>query len=304
MIAARWRAAWEGDVAWSLRRSPGFVVAAVVLAALLGAAVFADLLAPHRPFDLATLDLLDARLPPAWMPEGSASFLLGTDAQGRDVLSSLMYGLRVSLAVGLLSTVLSVVVGVGVGLLAGDRGGWIDAFLMRLCDVMLSFPSILVALLVDGVGRAMWPDAHASMAIGVLVLAIALTGWVPYARTVRAGTMVERQKDYVSAARLIGSSRLRILVRHILPNVLGPVLVLATLQVGTAILIEATLSFLGVGVPVTSPSLGTLIRIGNELIFSGDWWIAVFPGAVLLLTTLSINWIGDALRDALDPKLR
>lgn len=304
MTGDRWREVWNGPVVWHLRRSPGFVMACAVLAVLTVSAVFAGNLAPHQPLDLATLDILDARLPPAWLPEGSSNYLLGTDGQGRDVLSSLMHGLRVSLLVGLLSTALSLVVGVSVGLVAGDLGGWVDALLMRVCDVMLSFPPILVALLVDGIGRAVLPVAHDAWAVAVIVMAIALTGWVPYARTVRGATLVERSKDYVSAARLIGASRLRILVLHVLPNVLGPVLVLATLQVGTAILIESTLSFLGVGVPPTSPSLGTLIRVGNELMLSGDWWIAVFPGLVLLLATLSINWIGDALRDALNPRLR
>jgi peptide/nickel transport system permease protein len=220
------------------------------------------------------------------------------------VLSSLMFGLRISLFVGLVSTALSLAIGVTLGLVAGHAGGWLDAFIMRVCDVMLSFPSILVALLIDGVGRALLPSGHDELAIAVLVAAIALTGWVPHARTVRGSTMVERQKDYVSAARLIGVPALRILRRHVLPNVLGPVLVLGTLQVGTAILIEATLSYLGVGVPATSPSLGTLIRIGNELMLSGDWWISVFPGLVLVLATLSINGMGDALRDALNPRLR
>jgi peptide/nickel transport system permease protein len=173
-----------------------------------------------------------------------------------------------------------------------------------VCDVMLSFPSILVALLIDGVGRVLFPDAPASLAVGVLVLAIALTGWVPYARTVRGSTLVERQKDYVSAARLIGVAPLAIMRRHVLPNVLGPVLVLATIQVASAIITEATLSFLGVGVPPTSPSLGTLIRIGNDLLFSGEWWITVFPGAMLVLIALSVNLLGDWLRDALNPKLR
>jgi len=304
MIAARWRAAWDGDVAWALRRSPGFLLSFALLVLLVAAALFADVIAPHRPFDLATLDLLDARLPPAWAAEGSAKYLLGTDGQGRDVLSALMFGLRISLAVGLLATAISLVIGVTLGLVAGYVGGWLDALLMRVCDVMLSFPPILVALLIDGVGRAMLPQAHDSLALAVLIAAIALTGWVPYARTVRGSTMVERRKDYVSAARLIGVPGTRIMRRHVLPNVMGPVLVLATLQVGTAILIEATLSYLGVGVPATSPSLGTLIRIGNELLLSGDWWISVFPGLVLVLATLSINGMGDALRDALNPRLR
>jgi peptide/nickel transport system permease protein len=260
--------------------------------------------APHNPFDLATLNLSDGRLPPAWLPDGQATYPLGTDDQGRDILSALMYGARISLLVGLASVVLSVVVGVGLGLLAGFVGGRLDAFLMRVCDVMLSFPSILVALLIDGVGRALFPDAHEALAFSVLIIAISLSGWVPYARTVRGSTMVERNKDYVQAARVIGVSPGRIMARHVLPNVMGPVLVLATIQVGQAILTEATLSFLGVGVPATSPSLGTLIRIGNEFLFSGEWWITIFPGAMLVLIALSVNLLGDWLRDAINPRLR
>jgi peptide/nickel transport system permease protein len=200
--------------------------------------------------------------------------------------------------------VLSVVVGVALGLLAGFAGGRIDAFIMRVCDVMLSFPSILIALLIDGVGRALFPNAHEALAFSVLIIAISLSGWVPYARTVRGSTLVERNKEYVQAARVVGVSPLRIMVRHVLPNVMGPVLVLATIQVGQAILTEATLSFLGVGVPPTSPSLGTLIRIGNDFLFSGEWWITIFPGLMLVLIALSVNLLGDWLRDAINPRLR
>jgi peptide/nickel transport system permease protein len=259
---------------------------------------------PHDPFDLATLDLGDARLPPAWEADGRARYLLGTDDQGRDILSALMYGARISLLVGFASVVLSVLVGVALGLLAGFAGGRIDAFIMRVCDVMLSFPSILIALLIDGVGRALFPNAHEALAFSVLIIAISLSGWVPYARTVRGSTLVERNKEYVQAARVIGVSPLRIMVRHVLPNVMGPVLVLATIQVGQAILTEATLSFLGVGVPPTSPSLGTLIRIGNDFLFSGEWWITIFPGLMLVLIALSVNLLGDWLRDAINPRLR
>jgi len=266
--------------------------------------VFANWVAPHNPFDLTTLVLSDARLPPAWRPDGNSHYLLGTDDQGRDILSTLMFGARISLVVGAASVVLSMVIGVALGLLAGFLGGWVDAFLMRLCDVMLSFPPILVALLIAGVGRALFPNAHNSVAFGVLILAITLTGWVQYARTVRGSTLVERGKDYVHAARVTGVPPLRIMVRHVLPNVTGPVLVLATIHVATAIITEATLSFLGVGVPPTQPSLGTLIRIGNDYLFSGEWWITVFPGVMLVLIALSINLLGDWLRDALNPRLR
>ena len=280
------------------------MVAAAIALLCVSCAVFAPWLAPHNPFDLATLELSNARLPPSWMEGGNPAFLLGTEDQGRDILSAVMYGARISLAVGLTSVLLSVVVGVALGLLAGFLGGWIDAFLMRLCDVMLSFPAILIALLIAGVGRALFPDAQDSLAFGVLVLSITLTGWVQYARTVRGSTLIERNKEYVQAARVTGVPPLRIMRRHVLPNVLGPVLVLATIQVASAIIIEATLSFLGVGAPVTAPSLGTLIRIGNDYLFSGEWWITVFPGAMLVLISLSVNLLGDWLRDALNPRLR
>jgi peptide/nickel transport system permease protein len=280
------------------------IVAAVLAFICMFCAVFAPWVSPHNPFDLASLELSDARLPPAWEADGRAKYLLGTDDQGRDILSALMYGARISLFVGFAAVLLSVVVGVSLGLLSGFVGGKIDAFIMRVCDVMLSFPSILVALLIDGVGRALFPDAHEALAFSVLIIAISLTGWVPYARTVRGSTLVERNKEYVQAARVIGVSPGRIMLKHVLPNVLGPVMVLATIQVGQAILTEATLSFLGVGVPPTSPSLGTLIRVGNDFLFSGEWWITIFPGLMLVLIALSVNLLGDWLRDAVNPRLR
>jgi len=295
---------FDSDIGYSFRTSPVAVAAALVAFVCVFSAVFADWVAPHNPFDLATLELSDARLPPAWEVEGKSRYLLGTDDQGRDILSALMYGARISLFVGLASVLVSVIVGVGLGLLAGFVGGKTDAFIMRVCDVMLSFPAILVALLVDGVGRAMFPDAHETLAFAVLIIAISLTGWVQYARTVRGSTMVERNKEYVQAARVIGVAPLRIMARHVLPNVLGPVLVLATIQVASAIIIEATLSFLGVGVPPTQPSLGTLIRVGNDFLFSGEWWITIFPGAMLVMIALSVNLLGDWLRDALNPRLQ
>ncbi len=298
---SRW---FDSDVGYSFRTSPVAIAAAVVAFVCLFCAAFAPWIAPHNPYDLSTLNLMDARLPPAWMEGGSRKFLLGTDDQGRDIVSTLMYGARISLVVGLVSVLLSMVVGVALGLVAGFRGGWIDTFLMRLCDVMLSFPAILVALLIAGVGRALFPNAHTGVAFGVLILAIFLTKWVDYARTVRGSVMVERNKEYVQAARVTGVGPGRIMLRHVLPNVLGPVFVLATIQVATAIITEATLSFLGVGVPPTSPSLGTLISIGNQYLFSGEWWMTVFPGAVLVLIALSVNLLGDWLRDALNPRLQ
>jgi peptide/nickel transport system permease protein len=304
LLRDRLRRFLDGDLWHSFSHSPTAIAAALIALICIVAAAFANVLAPHHPFDLATLELADSRLPPAWLPEGRATYLLGTDDQGRDILSALMYGSRISLAVGLASVLVSTVIGVTLGLLSGYLGGKTDAVIMRICDVMLSFPAILVALLIDGVGRALFPEAHEALAYAVLIIAISVTGWVPYARTVRGGAMVERQKEYVQAARVIGVAPLRIMRRHVLPNVMGPVMVLATLQVATAILIEATLSFLGVGVPPTSPSLGTLIRIGNDFLFSGEWWITVFPGAMLVLIALSVNLLGDWLRDALNPKLK
>ncbi|MFN9805751.1 MAG: ABC transporter permease [Betaproteobacteria bacterium] len=299
---ARW---WDSDVAYSFRRTPVAIGAALVAFVLIFSAIFAPWVAPHNPFDLATINLLDANLPPIWQAESNPKFWLGTDDQGRDVFSAILFGMRVSLLIGVASVLLSIVLGVGLGLLSGYVGGKVDAFIMRVCDVMLSFPAILVALLIDGVFRALLPrDAHNDVAFAVLILAIALSGWVQYARTVRGSTLVEKNKEYVQAARVIGVRPLAIMFRHVLPNVTGPVLVLATVHIATAIITEATLSFLGVGVPPTTPSLGTLIRIGQEFLFSGEWWITIFPGAALVLLVLSVNLLGDWLRDALNPRLR
>ena len=293
-----------GDVWHSFKSSPVAIGAAVVASICIFCAAFAGWVAPHNPFDLATLELSDSMLPPAWMAGGQAKYLLGTDEQGRDVLSALMFGARISLLVGGASVLLSLLIGVTLGLVSGYFGGRIDALIMRICDVMLSFPSILIALLIAGVGRAMFPNANDTLAFGVLIIAIALPGWVQYARAVRGSAMVERNKEYVQAARVIGVSSLRIMGRHVLPNVLGPVLVLSTIQVATAILAEATLSFLGVGVSPTSPSLGTFINEGNKQLFSGAWWLVIFPGTMLVMIALSINLFGDWLRDALNPRLR
>jgi peptide/nickel transport system permease protein len=298
---ARWA---DSDVGYSFRTSPVAMVAAVIAFVCIFCAAFAGWVSPHNPFDLARLELMDARLPPAWYPEGSRKYLLGTDDQGRDILSAVIYGARISLIVGFVSVFLSVAVGTLLGLIAGFRGGWVDAALMRLCDVMLSFPPILVALLISGVGRALFPNADTTVAFGVLIFSISLTKWVDYARTVRGSTMVERNKEYVQAARVTGVAPMRIMLRHVLPNVTGPVMVLATIQVATAIITEATLSFLGVGVPPTSPSLGSLISTGNQYLFSGEWWMTVFPGLALVLIALSVNLLGDWLRDALNPRLR
>ena len=296
---------FDSDVWWSFTRSPITVVSAVVALVCILGALFAPWIAPHNPFDLASLNLLDAFKPPSWIEEGEAQYLLGTDDQGRDMLSAIMYGARVSLLVGLSATLFATSLGVTLGLLAGYLGGKLDALLMRICDVQLTFPSILVALLIDGVVRAALPrEVHDQIALFVVIFAIGISEWPKFARTVRGSTMVERNKEYVQAARVIGVTPPRIMLSHVLPNVMGPVLVIATLNLGLAILSEATLSFLGVGVPATQPSLGTLIRIGNDFLFSGEWWITIFPGVTLIAMVLSVNLLGDWLRDALNPKLR
>jgi len=295
---------WEGDLAWSWRHTPVAVVATVILLVMLVSAFGAGWIAPHNPFDLATIDLMDALKPPVWHQDGTAKYLLGTDSQGRDLLSAIMYGTRVSLLIGLASVILAMLIGIVLGLVSGYVGGRVDALIMRVADVQLSFPAILIALLIDGVARAVVPkDMHEIIAFPVLVGAIALAGWPQYARTVRGSTLVEKNREYVQAARVIGISKPVIMFRHVLPNVLGPVTVLATVHLATAIITEATLSFLGVGVPPTSPSLGTLIRIGNDFLFSGEWWITIFPGVALVLLVLSVNLLGDWLRDALNPRL-
>jgi peptide/nickel transport system permease protein len=295
----------DSDLVWSFRHSPVAVVAAVVASTIVIAAAAAPLMAPHDPFDLAALSLLDASNPPAWTQGGSWSFPLGTDNQGRDVLSAILYGARLSLVVGVSAVMLALVIGVSLGLVAGWRGGIAETVIMRIADVQLSFPAILIALLIDGVARSVLPrDVQADIALYVLVAAIALSAWVQYARTVRGMTLVERNKEYIQAARVIGVAPAKIVLGHLLPNVLGPVLVIATINLALAILTEATLSFLGVGLPPTQPSLGTLIRVGNDYLLSGDWWISIFPGIVLATLILSVNLLGDWLRDALNPKLR
>ena len=303
-ISAALRDSWDSDLAWSFRHSPWAMIAALVFLACVGAAMFAPWVSPHNPFDLAQLDLSNSLKPPMWIAGGDPSFPLGTDDQGRDILSTIFFGARISLEVGIAAVLFSTVLGVALGLLAGYVGGKTDAFIMRIADVQLSFPAILIALLIDGVARAVFAGAHDSMAFWVLVLSIGVSGWVQYARTVRGSTMVEKNKEYVQAARLFGIHPLAIMARHVLPNVLGPVLVIATIHIATAIITEATLSFLGVGVPPTEPSLGTLIRIGNDFMFSGEWWVTLFPGLALVIMVLAINLLGDWLRDALNPRLR
>ena len=300
------RRAADSDIWWSFKSSTLTVVAAVATLLIILIAFLSPVLAPHTPFDPATLDLSDGLKPPVFVgSDGDWTFPLGTDDQGRDVLSSIMYGTRLSLVVGLASVVVAMALGIALGLIAGYVGGAVDAVIMRVADVQLTFPAILVALLIDGIVRGLISvQRHDEIAIYVIVGAIGLSFWVQYARTVRGSVMVEKNKEYVQAARVIGLSPVLIMFRHVLPNVTGPVLVIATLNLGLAIITEATLSFLGVGLPSTQPSLGTLIRLGNEVLQSGDWWITVFPGATLAALVLAVNLLGDWLRDALNPKLR
>ena len=297
---------WDSDIAWSFRHSPLAIVAALVSLVIILAAIFAPWLAPHDPFNPATLNLMDGFTPPMEPNQFTGNvYWLGTDNQGRDVFSTILYGARISLFVGFMAVLFAMVLGITLGLIAGYRGGWIDSLLMRVADVQLTFPSILLALLIFGVARGFIPPAYReTMAIWVLIVAIGLSDWVQYARVVRGATMVEKSKEYVQAARVIGAHPAKILVRHILPNVMGPVLVIATIGLALAIIAEATLSFLGVGVPSTQPSLGTLIRIGQGFLFSGEWWILLFPSLTLLALALSVNLLGDWLRDALNPRLR
>ena len=295
----------DSDLYWSFTRSKLVVVSAAITLLFFIGAFGAPLVAPHNPFDLASLELTDALKPPVWIEGGDPAFLLGTDDQGRDVLSTILYGSRISLVVGFLSVLFAMVLGVGLGLVAGYAGGTVDALIMRAADVQLSFPAILIALLIDGITRsAIGQDRHSDIAVFVLIVSIGLSYWVHYARTVRGSVLVERTKEYVLAARVIGLPGPLIALRHVLPNVMGPVLVIATINLALAVITEATLSFLGVGVPPTQPSLGTLIRIGNNFLFSGEWWITLFPSVALAILVLSVNLLGDWLRDALNPKLR
>jgi peptide/nickel transport system permease protein len=296
----------DSDLLYSFRRSPVVVVSAAVLAIIVLAALLAPLVAPHDPFDPASLNLMDGKTPPLTKNQFTGnSYLLGTDDQGRDVLSVILYGLRISLMVGFASVLLSASLGIALGLVAGYRGGAVDSVIMRIADVQLTFPAILVALMIFGIVKSFLPPTeHERAALTVLILSIGLSAWPQYARTVRGVTMVERHKDYVQAARIIGLNPAVIMLRHVLPNVIGPVLVIATLGLALAIIVEATLSFLGVGVPPTKPSLGTLIRVGQEYIASGEWWILLYPSLTLLALSLAVNLLGDWLRDALNPKLR
>ncbi len=298
--------AWQSDVVWALRHSPVAIASCAVTLILVLGAVFAPLIAPYDPFDPGTLNLMNGFSKPmepnAFTGE---TFWLGTDDQGRDVFSTIIYGLRISLFVGAMAVLFAMTLGITLGLVAGYVGGWTETIIMRIADVQLTFPSILIAMLIFGIAKGFTPvDMRDQMAIWVLIIAIGLSDWVQFARVVRGATLVEKNKEYIQAARLIGRSPGAIMLRHILPNVLSPVLVIATISLALAIIAEATLSFLGVGAPPTQPSLGTLIRIGQGFLFSGEWWILFFPAVTLLALALSVNLLGDWLRDVLNPRLR
>lgn len=297
---------FRSDFFYHFRHAPVAIISFVIIILIILAAIFANFIAPTNPFDPASLNLMNGFTPPLEANEFTGErFLLGTDDQGRDLFSTILYGLRISLFVGLMAVLLAMVMGVLLGLIAGFLGGWIDSVIMRFADIQMTFPSILVAMLIYGVARGILPpEVRYEMSIVVLIISIGLSEWVPFARTVRGSTLVEKEKEYVTAAKMIGLTRQQIMLRHILPNVLSPVLVIATITFALAIIAEATLSFLGVGVPSTKPSLGTLIRIGQDFLFSGEWWILLFPAVTLLALALSINLFGDWLRDILNPKLK
>ena len=296
----------QSDFFYDFRNTPVAVVSFIVFMVIILAAIFAGFIAPTNPFDPASLNLMNGFTPPMQPNEFTGEvFLMGTDDQGRDLFSTILYGLRISLFVGIMAVLLAMVMGVVLGLIAGYLGGWLDTFIMRFADIQMTFPSILVAMLIYGVAKGALPaDMRYEMSIAVLIVSIGLSEWVPFARTVRGSTLVEREKEYITAAKMVGLNKRQIMSLHILPNVLGPVLVIATITFALAIIAEATLSFLGVGVPTTKPSLGTLIRIGQDFLFSGEWWILLFPTITLLALALSINLFGDWLRDTLNPKLK
>ena len=294
----------DHDVFYSFTRSPMTMLASFITLVILFTSIFAPWLTPHDPFNPASLDLMDAFTPPVWLEDGTWTYPLGTDDQGRDILSTIMYGNRISLIVGFSAVLLSMVIGVTLGTISGYIGGWFDVVTMRLADAQLTVPPILIALMIDGIARATLPrEMQEDMALYVLVFSIGIAAWPQYARVTRSGAMVERSKDYIAASRIIGIHPLKIMLKHIAPNIMGPTLVMATIGIALAIIIEATLSFLGIGVPPTTPSLGTLLRIGNDFFFSGEWWITIFPMMALVVLVLAVNLIGDWLRDTFNPKL-
>ena len=302
---SRWQRFLDNDIVYSFFTTPGAIIAASIAFIAITAAFAAPLIAPYNPFDPAQISLWDGKLPPAWSDGGSSAYLLGTDNQGRDMLSTILYGGRISILVGIAAVFLGMLLGVTLGVISGYFGGFTDTVIMRIADVQLTIPGILVAILINGIGRAALPlELREEFAIYVVIVAIGLTDWPQFARVARGATLVEAEKEYIQAAKLIGLPKITIILRHILPNTLRPVLVIATIGLALAIIAEATLSFLGQGIPPTTPSLGTLIRVGNEFLFSGLWWITLFPAIALIILVFSVNLLGDWMRDALNPKLR
>ena len=303
--SSRWQRFLDNDIVYSFLTTPGAIIAATITLIAITATFAAPLIAPYNPFDPAQISLWDGKLPPAWTDGGSSAYLLGTDNQGRDMLSTILYGGRISILVGIAAVFLGMLLGVTLGVISGYFGGLTDTIIMRIADVQLTIPGILVAILINGIGRATLPlELREEFAIYVVIVAIGLTDWPQFARVARGATLVEAEKEYVQAAKLIGLPKFTIILRHILPNTLRPVLVIATIGLALAIIAEATLSFLGQGIPPTTPSLGTLIRVGNEFLFSGLWWITFFPAIALIILVFSVNLLGDWMRDALNPKLR
>jgi peptide/nickel transport system permease protein len=296
---------YNTDIGYSFFNSKVAIFSFLLFLLIVFCSLFAEFVSPYDPFNPLNISLMDAFIPPVWTDEGDVRFILGTDQQGRDMLSTIIYGSRISLIVGFASIAFAMIVGVFLGITAGYIGGKYEVIVMRLTDVQLTIPSILMALLVDGIARAIISKSmHDEMAIYVLIFAIGISEWPQFARVTRASTLVEKNKEYVAASKIIGLSSIYIMFKHILPNILRPVLVIATIGLALAIIAESTLSFLGVGVPPTTPSLGTLIRFGNNFLFSGEWWITFFPAIFLIILALSINLLGDWMRDALNPKLK
>ncbi|HIF9310310.1 TPA: ABC transporter permease [Photobacterium damselae] len=301
---SRWQRFKQSDFLYFFRKDKVAMVSFAIFMAFATMAVFAPFIAPTNPYDLSSIDIMDAELPPSWMDEGDERFTLGTDDQGRDIFSTILYGSRLSLTIGLLAVGLQLILGIIIGLSAGYFGGRIDNFLMRIADVQLSFSTMMVAIIISAIFRtALGSELYAQYAVVMLVVIIGIAEWPQYARTIRASVLAEKKKEYVEAAKVMGFRAPRIMFRHILPNCLSPILVISTVQVANAIMSEAALSFLGLGLPVDQPSLGSLISIGFNYIFSGAWWITAFPGLVLVVLVLVINLLGDWLRDVFNPKI-
>jgi peptide/nickel transport system permease protein len=299
-----WNRFKKSYMLYSFKRDPVAISSFSVLMVLAITSILAPVIAPYNTYDTATFDIMDAETPPSWMEGGGEMFLLGTDIQGRDLLSTMIYGLRVSLLIGVGAVLFQSFIGILVGLISGFFGGKLDSFLMRLADIQFSIPYLIVAIFTSAIFKlAFGIGRYEDLAEPLLIIIIGLSQWPHYARTVRASVLGEKNKEYVEAARVIGISRRQIMFRHILPNTLTPVLVISTIQVANAIMSEAALSFLGLGMPITKPSLGSLIRAGFEYIFSGSWWITFFPGVLLVIVILVILLLGDWLRDVLNPKL-